>query len=263
MARRSRENLLRFLFATVRIWALPETVWVRSSPSGRGIPLRACSPRCCNERPPRCGSPHPPRRGGSPIRPCLMRQARTVGPRWGGRCAHQRGSPARSRHPRPDGLVRVSRPSRGSKDLARGTVAMAGLMTGVAWLIPYCARHHPLHLEEQRVPGTFLSARCASTGDQPGRPASPPFVSRSSFSLKSPSTRKPEDPRFGTLLASLPAFRTPNSWSGIDRRRAMRHIIRRQASILLQRIHKTLCAWPLLCYDSGQRLRTATQPGRP
>jgi len=175
----------------------------------------------------------------------------------------RQGEAFRSVPARPDGLAGVSRPSRGSKDLARGTVAMAGLMTGVAWLIPYCARHHPLHLEEQRVPGTFLSARCASTGDEPGRPASPPFVSRSSFSLKSPPTRKPEDPRFGTLLASLPALRTPNSWSGIDRRRAMRHIIRRQASILLQRIHKTLCAWPLLCYDSGQRLRTATQPGRP
>jgi hypothetical protein len=32
---------------------------------------------------------------------------------------------------------------------------MAGLPKGVAWLIPYCARHHPLHVEEQQVPGTF------------------------------------------------------------------------------------------------------------
>jgi len=39
----------------------------------------------------------------------------------------------------------------------------------------------------------------------------------------------------------------------------MPHIIRREASVLLHRIHKTLCAWPLLCYDSGQRLRTAAQ----
>ena len=31
---------------------------------------------------------------------------------------------------------------------------MAGLINGVAWLIPYCARHHPLQSEQQRVPGT-------------------------------------------------------------------------------------------------------------
>src|SRR5206468_7737818 len=43
-----------------------------SSPSGRGTPLRAGSPRCCNERRPGSGSPHPPRRGGSPIRPSLL-----------------------------------------------------------------------------------------------------------------------------------------------------------------------------------------------
>src|SRR5207249_4870852 len=30
--------------------ALPEIVWVISSPSGRSIPLRAGSPRCCNDR---------------------------------------------------------------------------------------------------------------------------------------------------------------------------------------------------------------------
>ena len=77
--------------------ALPEIMWVMSSPSGRGIPLRACSPRCCNERPPRSGSPHPPCRGGSPIHPCLMRQPRTVGPRSGRitRCIQRsNGSPA-------------------------------------------------------------------------------------------------------------------------------------------------------------------------
>jgi len=27
-------------------------------------------------------------------------------------------------------------------------------LNGVAWLIPYCARHHPLQSETQRVPGT-------------------------------------------------------------------------------------------------------------
>jgi hypothetical protein len=46
---------------------------------------------------------------GSPIRSGLFRQPEAVGPRAGRRCAHQRGSPARSRLPRPDGLVRASR----------------------------------------------------------------------------------------------------------------------------------------------------------
>src|SRR5207249_11147133 len=32
--------------------------------------------------------------------------------------------------------------------------AIARLINGVAWLIPYCARHHPLQSEKQRVPGT-------------------------------------------------------------------------------------------------------------
>src|SRR6059036_3267170 len=55
----------------------------------------------------------------SPIRPSLLHplhleeqrvpEAWTVGPRSGGRCAHQRGSPARSRHPRPDVLDRASK----------------------------------------------------------------------------------------------------------------------------------------------------------
>src|SRR5438093_3526438 len=130
-------NLLLILnsASTMLKRAPPEIVWVMLSPSGRGIPLRAGSPRCCNERPPRSGSPHPPRRGGSPIRPCLLHplhleeqrapEARTFGPRWGGRCTHQRGSPARSRLPRPDGLVRASRlrprlEGLGAKDRRRG-----------------------------------------------------------------------------------------------------------------------------------------------
>ena len=130
--------------------ALPALVWVMSSPSGRGTPLRAGSPRCCNDRRPGSGSPHPPRRGGSPIRPSLLHplhleeqrvpEAWTVGPRSGRRCAHQRGSPAMSRHPRPDGLVRVSPLRSRLEGWARRAVAIAELMTGVAWLIPYCAR---------------------------------------------------------------------------------------------------------------------------
>ena len=146
--------------------ALPEIVWVISSPSGRGIPLRAGSPRCCNDRRPGSGSPHPPRRGGSPIRPCLLHPLRleeqrvppeawTVGPRWGGRYTHQRGSPARSRHPRPDGFDRASWLRPRLERLGAGVVAIAGLMTGAARLIPYCAR----------PASTFLGARCASTGD--------------------------------------------------------------------------------------------------
>lgn len=39
----------------------------------------------------------------------------------------------------------------------------------------------------------------------------------------------------------------------------MRRIIRREASALLYQIHKTLCAWPPLCYDAMQRLGTAFQ----
>ncbi len=59
---------------------------------------------------------------------------------------------------------------------------MRNSLNGVAWLIPYCARHHPLQSETQRVPGTpstlarneqILSARCASTK---GSPAAPPLV---------------------------------------------------------------------------------------
>src|SRR2546428_11819205 len=64
-------NLLLILnsASTMLKRAPPEIVWVMLSPSERGIPLRAGSPRCCNERRPGSGSPHPPRRGGFPIRP--------------------------------------------------------------------------------------------------------------------------------------------------------------------------------------------------
>src|SRR5206468_4028131 len=55
-------NLLLILnsASTMLKRAPPEIVWVMLSPSGRGIPLRAGSPRCCNERRPGYGSPHPP-----------------------------------------------------------------------------------------------------------------------------------------------------------------------------------------------------------
>src|SRR5437867_7682488 len=41
-----------------------------------------------------------------------------------------------------------------------------------------CARHHPLHLEEQQVPGTFRSARCASTGGNLATPFLPHLPSQ-------------------------------------------------------------------------------------
>src|SRR5439155_23683692 len=85
-----------------------------------------------------------------------------------------------------------------------GRAAERDSLSAVAWLIPYCARHHPLQSETQRVPGTLsasfsqgasgwaglhcarppstpsaharnesiLSARCASTT---GSPAAPPL----------------------------------------------------------------------------------------
>ena len=145
--------------------------------SGRGTPLRAGSPRCCNDRRPGSGSPHPPHGGGSPIRSGLVRQPEAVGPRSGritrciqrsnGSPAHQRGSPARSRHPRPDGLVYASRPNRGWMGGAEA-VAMSGTHEGVARLIPYCARpastaHSDRHLNsilvrDARARGIRLAA---------------------------------------------------------------------------------------------------------
>src|SRR5205809_3867950 len=47
---------------------------------------------------------------------------------------------------------------------------MAGIMRGVAWLIPYCARHHPLQSEKQRVPGT-PSASFLRGGERLGWPS--------------------------------------------------------------------------------------------
>src|SRR5947209_2405126 len=77
-----------------------------SSPSGRGTPLRAGSPRCCNDRRPGSGSPHPPHGGGSPIRFGLVRHPEAVGPhaRFITRCIlESNGSPAH--HPPLPGTV--------------------------------------------------------------------------------------------------------------------------------------------------------------
>ena len=147
--------------------ALPETVWVISRPSGRGIPLRAGSPRCCSERRPGSGSPHPPagvRRsasawGDSPKRSGLARAA----------AAHTSGAPPQGRV----FLALTASPGlpgsdRGEKEGARSIVALAGLMRGVAWLIPYCARpastaHSDRHLKsilvrDARARGISLAA---------------------------------------------------------------------------------------------------------
>ena len=68
-------------------------------------------------------------------------------------------------------------------DIATGTRHTVHLIFSGAggWAGLHCARHHPLQLEAQRVPGTpsayarnesILSARCASTT---GSPAAPPL----------------------------------------------------------------------------------------
>jgi len=48
----------------------------------------------------------------------------------------------------------------------------------VAWLIPYCARHHPLQWEAQRVPGTPSTSSSQGAGGWAGlhcaRPPSTP-----------------------------------------------------------------------------------------
>jgi hypothetical protein len=41
--------------------------------------------------------------------------------------------------------------------------ALENFQAGAVWMIPYCARHHPLHFKEQRVPGTFRSCALRST----------------------------------------------------------------------------------------------------
>jgi hypothetical protein len=92
-------------------------------------------------------------------------EAWTVGPRSGGRCAHQRGSPARSRLPRPDVLDRASKLKPRLERRVRRVVAIAGLMTGVAWLIPYCARRRPLHLKDNGCRGSA----CSPLSEQEGR----------------------------------------------------------------------------------------------
>ena len=44
---------------------------------------------------------------------------------------------------------------------------MAGIMRGVAWLIPYCARHHPLHLKDNGCRGSACSPVSGQEGRRP------------------------------------------------------------------------------------------------
>src|SRR2546428_11902848 len=44
---------------------------------------------------------------------------------------------------------------------------MAGLMRGVAWLIPYCARHHPSHLKDNGCRGSACSPVSGQEGRRP------------------------------------------------------------------------------------------------
>ena len=125
-----------FFIAWLQLRALPEIVWVMLSPSGRGIPLRAGSPHCCNDRRPGSGSPHPHgplhrKSNGHPGFADPLRSGATahsgrasLGPHHPLHPAEQRvpgtsaGLPARSRLPRPDGPVRTSglRPRREELD---------------------------------------------------------------------------------------------------------------------------------------------------
>ena len=65
--------------------------------------------------------------------------------------------------------VTIGLPSLGRewKGWARKIVAIAGLITRVAWLIPYCARHHPLHLKNNGCRGSAPSPRSGQEGRRP------------------------------------------------------------------------------------------------
>ena len=78
----------------------------------------------------------------------------------------------RARHSAPCRLALtawIGLPSLGRewKGWARKIVAIAGLITRVAWLIPYCARHHPLHLKNNGCRGFAPSPRSGQEGRRP------------------------------------------------------------------------------------------------
>ena len=97
-----------------------------------------------------------------------------------GSCRGRQGEAFRSVQARPDGFDRASWLRPRLERLGVWVVAIAGLMTGAARLIPYCARHHPLQSEEQRVPGT------PSTSFSQGRVAGLAFIARVHRALHPP-----------------------------------------------------------------------------
>jgi len=68
---------------------------------------------------------------------------------------------------RPDGFDRASWLRPRLERLGAGVVAIAGLMTGAARLIPYCARHHPLHLKDNGCRGSACSPLSGQEGRRP------------------------------------------------------------------------------------------------
>ena len=70
---------------------------------------------------------------------------------------------------------------------------MAGIMRGVAWLIPYCARHHPLHLKDNGCRGSACSP---VSGQEGRRPQTARVITR--CNLKSNGYPAHHPPRPGT-----------------------------------------------------------------
>ena len=85
-----------------------------------------------------------------------------------GSCRGRQGEAFRSVQARR-AAVTIGLPSLGRewKGWARKIVAIAGLITRVAWLIPYCARHHPLHLKNNGCRGSAPSPRSGQEGRRP------------------------------------------------------------------------------------------------
>src|SRR2546426_412044 len=74
---------------------------------------------------------------------------------------------------------------------------MAGLMRGVAWLIPYCARHHPSHLKDN---GCRASACSPVSGQEGRRPQTARVITRCNLkSNGSPAHRPPHFLKGGRL----------------------------------------------------------------
>src|SRR5439155_24830112 len=84
-----------------------------------------------------------------------------------GSCRGRQSEAFRSVQARPDGFDRASWLRPRLERLGAGVVAIAGLMTGAARLIPYCARHHPLHLKDNGCRGSACSPLSGQEGRRP------------------------------------------------------------------------------------------------